>query len=160
MSLDEIQPGQIRKFTHPNDPARSKHVLIHEFKILKIEHYGKDGVIVFGNCCWSRPIQQHSESNEHRHSIQELIGSTELIGYEPLSVPTIKTPVAIVPPSAVGKDDYYPTEPGDRPAPSPLVTCVACQGTGGDERGGTCWRCRGSGSVRREDYVSSAAPGI
>jgi len=50
--------------------------------------------------------------------------------------------------SALIPTDYYPTEPEDRPAPSPLWTCVSCKGTGGDERG-TCWRCRGFGSVPR-----------
>ncbi len=54
--------------------------------------------------------------------------------------------------------EYYPTDPSDEPGPSPLVTCSLCSGTGGDVKGGTCLRCRGSGSVKREEERQRAFP--
>lgn len=57
---------------------------------------------------------------------------------------------AKAPTRAAVPPDYYPTEPGDRPMPSPLITCPLCSGTGGDAIGALCRACRGSGSIPRD----------
>lgn len=114
---------------------------------------GFSGVSKLSAAEFSESEVNSGPSNYLLKEIQQIYGQADKWINPLRKYPTApETRAAIIPPG------YYPetrqddsNDPdGIQRAPSPLVTCESCKGTGGDERG-TCRGCRGTGSVKRAD---------